>query len=175
MRSVGRHCVGQRTLIAIVMSVSLSATALPAHAEPTVTANDGNDVADQLDIRSATLSPESGDRSRITLRFWNDVPPELLEGRAIRMELSYSEDGPNSGQYVVGFFRNSDGVLRMVWGRGVQTAASWLRVGIQTTSPTRECFPSRSMELNHPPSGCAASPQNSSTAAPVNEERAPYS
>jgi hypothetical protein len=118
MTSVGRHCVGQRTLIAILMTVPLFATALPAHAEPTVTANDENDVADELDIRSATLSPESGDRSRITLRFWNDVPPELLEGRAIRMELSYSEDGPSPGQYVVGFFRNSDGFGRMVWGEG---------------------------------------------------------
>jgi hypothetical protein len=118
MTSVGRHCVGQRTLIAILMTVPLFAAALPAQAQPTVTANDGNDVADELDIRSATLSPESGDRSRITLRFWNDVPPELLERRAIRMELSYSEDGPASGQYVVGFFRNSDGFVRMVWGEG---------------------------------------------------------
>ena len=100
------------------------ATALPAHAEPTVTANDDNDVASELDIRSATLSPESGDRSRVTLRFWNDVPPELLEGRAIRMELSYSEDGTYSGQYVVGFFRNNDGFLRMVWGEGGSNCCS---------------------------------------------------
>ena len=118
MTSVARHCAGQRTLIAIVMTGIFFATALPAHAEPTVTANDGNDVADELDIRSATLSPESGDRSRITLGFWNDVAPELLEGRAIRMELSYSESGPYSGEYVGGFFRNSDGFLRMVWGEG---------------------------------------------------------
>jgi hypothetical protein len=34
------------------------------------------------------------------------------------MELSYSEDGPYPGQYVIGFFRNSDGFLRMVWGEG---------------------------------------------------------
>jgi hypothetical protein len=118
MTSVARHCAGQRTLIAIVMTGIFFATALPAHAESTATANDDNDVADELDIRSATLSPESGDRSRITLSFWNGVPPELLEGRAIRMELSYSEEGPYPGEYVVGFFRNSDGFIRMVWGEG---------------------------------------------------------
>ena len=174
MRSVGRHCVGQRTLIAISMSVSLFATALPAHAEPTVTANDGNDVADQLDIRSATLSPESGDRSRITLRFWNDVPPELLEGRAIRMELSYSEDGPNSGQYVVGFFRNSDGVLRMVGGEGGSNCCFVVAARHPNDFTYTGVLPF-SFYGAQPPSGCAASPQNSSTAAPVNEERAPCS
>jgi hypothetical protein len=114
----GSNYLGRRTFIAFLATFTLLATALPAHAQPTVTANDVNDVADELDIRSATLSPESGDRSRITLRFWNDVPPQLLEGRAIRMELSYSEDGPNPGQYVMGFFRNSDGFLRMVCGEG---------------------------------------------------------
>jgi hypothetical protein len=109
---------GRHAFIAVLATGTLLASAFPAHAQPIVTANDDNDVANELDIRSATLSPESGDRSRITLRFWNDVPPELLEGRAIRMELSYSEDGPYSGQYVMGFFRNSDGFLRMVWGEG---------------------------------------------------------
>jgi hypothetical protein len=114
----GSNYLGRRSFIAVLATGTLFASALPAHAQPIVTANDDNDVANELDIRSATLSPESGDRSRITLRFWNDVPPELLEGRAIRMELSYSEDGPYSGQYVMGFFRNSDGFLRMVWGEG---------------------------------------------------------
>jgi hypothetical protein len=118
MTIVSRRCRGRVALIALLATGTLFAAALPAHAQPTVTANDDNDVASELDISSATLSPESGERSRITLRFWNDVPPELLEGRAIRMELSYSEDGPYSGQYVIGFFRNSDGFLRMVWGEG---------------------------------------------------------
>lgn len=109
---------GRHAFMAVLATGILFATARLAHAQPTVTANDDNDVANELDIRSATLSPESGNRSRITLGFWNDVPPELLEGRAIRMELSYSEDGPYAGQYVIGFFRNSDGFLRMVWGEG---------------------------------------------------------
>ena len=115
---LGSQRLGRPGLIAVLAAGTLLATAFPAHAQPTVTANDDNDVADELDIRLAKLSPESGDRSRITLRFWNDVPPQLLEGRAIRMELSYSEDGPSPGQYVVGFFRNSDGFVRMVWGEG---------------------------------------------------------
>src|SRR5829696_565271 len=36
-------------------------------------------------------------------------------------------------------------------GRGVQTAASWLQVGIPTTPPTRECFPSRFYGAQPPP------------------------
>ena len=59
----------------------LSWVRTPAQAQPTVTASDSNDVADRLDIRFATLSPESGDRSRITLTFWNDVPHSSFDPR----------------------------------------------------------------------------------------------
>jgi hypothetical protein len=97
--------------------VSILTSGLPVQAQPTVTASDGDDVADRLDIRFATLSPESHDRSRITLTFWNHVPPRLLERHSIRMEVSYSEDRPNgSGSFAVAFFRNSRGFIRMVWG-----------------------------------------------------------
>jgi hypothetical protein len=106
------------TVVVVTLLVSFLGSAPPAQAQPTVTASDSDDVADRLDIRFATLSPESGDRSRITLTFWNDVPPTLLVGHSIRMELSFSEDRPDHGNYIIGFFRNSDGFLRMVWGEG---------------------------------------------------------
>ena len=97
--------------------VGLLSSVPSVQAQPTVTASDGDDVADRLDIRFATLSPESGDRSRITLTFWNHVPPRLLERHSIRLELSGSEDRPDSpGGYVVAFFLNSDGLVRMTWG-----------------------------------------------------------
>jgi hypothetical protein len=80
MTIVGRNCLGRVALIAVLATGTLFATALPSHAQLTVTANDDNDQANELDIRSATLSPESGDRSRITLRFWNDVPPRAVKG-----------------------------------------------------------------------------------------------
>lgn len=103
--------------VVVALLVNVLGPAPPAQAQPTVTASDGDDVADTLDIRFATLSPESGDRSRITLTFWNDVPPTLLERHSIRMELSGSEDRPDSpGSYVVAFFLNSDGLVRMTWG-----------------------------------------------------------
>jgi hypothetical protein len=105
-------------VVVVTLLVSFLGSAPPALAQPTVTASDSDDVADRLDIRFATLSPESGDRSRITLTFWNDVPPTLLERHSIRMELSFSEDRPDQGNYIIGFFRNSDGFLRMVWGEG---------------------------------------------------------
>ena len=105
------------TVVVVTLLVTFLGSAPSAQAQPTVTASDGDDVADRLDIRFATLSPESGDRSRITLTFWNDVPPTLLERHSIRLELSGSEDRPNSsGSYVVAFFLNRDGFVRMTWG-----------------------------------------------------------
>jgi hypothetical protein len=113
------HEVNRRaTVVVVTLLVSILGSAPAAHAQPTVTASDSDDVADRLDIRFATLSPASGGRSIITLRFWNDVPPTLLERHSIRMELSSSEDRPDDGNYIIGFFRNSDGFLRMVWGEG---------------------------------------------------------
>ena len=57
-------------------------------------------------------------------------------------------------------------------GRGVQTAASWFPVSIQTTSRIQALPPSHGMRLNHSRTGSAASPPNSSTAARGDEERA---
>jgi hypothetical protein len=45
------------------------------------------------------------------------VPPTLLERHSIRLELSGLEDRPDSpGSYVVAFFLNGDGLVRMTWG-----------------------------------------------------------
>ena len=105
------------TAVVVTLLVSVLGSTPPAQAQPTVTASDSDDVADRLDIRLTALSPESGDRSRITLTFWNDVPTTLLERRSIRLEMSGSEDRPDSpGSYVVAFFLNSDGLVRMTWG-----------------------------------------------------------
>jgi hypothetical protein len=109
--------VTRPTTFIVVIVVSVLASALPVQAQPTATASDGDDVAGRLDIRFATLSAESGDRSRITLTFWNRVPPRLLERHSIRMEVSYSNDRPvGPGGQVIAFFRNGDGFIRMVWG-----------------------------------------------------------
>ena len=97
--------------------LGLFAPVPPAQAQPTVTASDGDDVDDKLDIRSATLSPESDD-SRIAFTLWNRVPPTLLKRHSIRMELSFAEDRPGHGSanYIVAFFLNRDGLVRMTWG-----------------------------------------------------------
>jgi hypothetical protein len=117
MRARGHEANQPATVVVVTLLVSFLGSAPPAQAQLTVTASDSDDVADRLDIRFATLSPESRDRSRITLTFWNDVPPTLLEQHSIRMELSGSEDRPDSpGSYAVAFFLNSDGLVRMTWG-----------------------------------------------------------
>jgi hypothetical protein len=100
----------------VSISLGCLALAVPAQAQPTVTAEDGNDVADRLDLRSATLSPESHDRARVTLIFWNPVPPWLLARHSIRLELGTSDDPPDDGEYRQAFLRNGRGSVRMVWG-----------------------------------------------------------
>lgn len=102
--------------LVVTALVGLFSPAPPAQAQPTVTASDGDDVGDKLDIRFATLSPESGGRSRITLTFWNHVPPRALERHSIRLELDPYDEVPHKHAYVVAFFLNGGGFVRMTWG-----------------------------------------------------------
>ena len=60
----------------------------------------------------------SDERVRITLTFCDRVPPWLLKRHSIRLETDTSDDTPHDPDYVVAFFRNSDGFLRMISGEG---------------------------------------------------------
>jgi len=42
MTILGRNCLGRRAFMSVLATGTFFATALPAHAQPTVTANDDN-------------------------------------------------------------------------------------------------------------------------------------
>jgi hypothetical protein len=109
--------------------VALSAAAVlvvPTHvlAQPVVTASDPDDVGSRLDLRAVSLSPAAGDRSRITIVFWNRVPSRLLTHHVVRAELSWSEDRPTQGNYYFRITRTKSGRLQIVWGEGGSSCCS---------------------------------------------------
>jgi hypothetical protein len=84
-----------------LVALSAAAVLVPTHvlAQPVVTASDPDDVGSRLDLRTVSLSPAAGDRSRITIVFWNEVPGWLFAHRVARPEFSWSEDRPTQGNY----------------------------------------------------------------------------
>jgi hypothetical protein len=91
-------------LIAIAALVAAPSFGIAGEPGASAASYDGDDVAHQLDLRSAVISDAAGDRERITLRFWNRVPTWLIRGNGLWVE---------AGIYRFRIFRNSDGLLRI--------------------------------------------------------------
>lgn len=95
---------------ALVLSAFLVAsTPDSALAEPLgpATASDGDDTRKRLDIRSATIETLSPGKTRVTVVFWNAVPPNFLARRAAGIAI---------GCCFVRFWPNDKGTLRVTWG-----------------------------------------------------------
>ena len=109
-----------KCFVRALVALSAAAVLVPTHvlAQPVVTASDPDDVGGRLDLRTVSLSPAAGDRSRITIVFWNKVPSWLFSRRVARAEFSWSEDRPTQGNYYFRIMRTTSGGIRIVWGEG---------------------------------------------------------
>jgi hypothetical protein len=102
-------------LLGLALVVALGLTAHSAVAIGPTTVTDPNDTGRRLDIRFVKVEPTSEGRTRMTMSFWNRVPPWLLKRRAVRIEMSFSED-ERQPNYVFRFWLNQQAALRFVWG-----------------------------------------------------------
>jgi len=92
--------------------------AQPAQAQQVTTSSDPDDVGSRLDIRTVSVSPGTGDRSRITIVFWNEVSRWLLTHHLVQAEMGWDEKVPGRSGYYFHFMRTKNGLRLVAWEGG---------------------------------------------------------